>query len=152
TFLYRLLNKALREQDIDILYSLRYFIKDLHEQLTDLHSRQVSTQTPEESKSIITVYRGQLINTQEFDQKLRNNLNGFLSVTNFLSTTVSKPLATIFAGNGTEIHMQSILFQIDIESAINKFPYANISSESAFGDTEGELLFTMGAVFRILSI
>lgn len=30
TFLYRLLNQALREQDIDTLYALRYFIKDVH--------------------------------------------------------------------------------------------------------------------------
>ena len=30
TFLFRLLNRALRELDVSTLYSLRYFIKDLH--------------------------------------------------------------------------------------------------------------------------
>ncbi|CAF1576730.1 unnamed protein product, partial [Didymodactylos carnosus] len=37
TFLYRLLNKALREQDIDTLYAFRYFIRDLHLQLKERH-------------------------------------------------------------------------------------------------------------------
>ncbi|CAF1488398.1 unnamed protein product [Didymodactylos carnosus] len=33
SFLYRILNKALRIQDIDVLYKLRFFIADLHKQL-----------------------------------------------------------------------------------------------------------------------
>lgn len=147
TFLYRLLNKALRENDIDTLYSLRYFIKDLHCQIEDFHAKQMVTNT-----RIITLYRGQLIKTDEFEQKVKHNLNGFLSVTSFLSTTMFKELAIIFAGNGTEIDTQSVLFQIDIDQSVQNFPYANISTESDFGDVEGEILFTMGSVFRILSI
>ncbi|CAF3065182.1 unnamed protein product [Rotaria sp. Silwood2] len=152
TFLYRLLNKALREQDIDTLYSLRYFIRHLHLQLKDFHSKQISIETTAEREELITVYRGQLIKTEEFERKIRHNLGGFLSVTNFLSTTTVKQLATMFAGNGGEVDTQSILFQIDINQSVKKFPYANISTESVFGEEEGEILFTMGSVFRILSI
>ncbi|CAF4145473.1 unnamed protein product [Rotaria sordida] len=152
TFLYRLLNKALREQDIDVLYSLRYFIRHLHLQLKDFHSKQTSTNTTIENEKLITVYRGQLIKNEEFERKIRHNLGGFLSVTNFLSTTIDKQLATVFAGYGGEDDTQSILFQIDINRSVKKFPYANISEESVFGEEEGEILFTMGSVFRILSI
>ena len=151
TFLYRLLNKALREQDIDILYSLRYFIKHLHLQLNDFHSKQVSTNSLANGE-VLRLYRGQLIKTDEFEYKIRYNIGGFLSVTNFLSTTKLKHLATIFSGNGTQVNMQSILFQIDIDPSVKKFPYANICTESVFGEDEEEVLFTMGAVFRILSV
>lgn len=151
TFLYRLLNKALREQDINILYSLRYFIKDLHSQLTDFHLKQISTNSLTNGE-VLQLYRGQLIKTDEFQYKIRQNIGGFLSVTNFLSTTKLKQLATIFSGNGIEVNMQSIRFQIDIDPSIKKFPYANICTESVFGENEQEVLFTMGAVFRIRSV
>ncbi|CAF3498614.1 unnamed protein product, partial [Rotaria sp. Silwood2] len=152
TFLYRLLNKALREQDIDILYSVRYFIRNLHLQFKDYHSKQISTNTTAENEKMITVYRGQLIKNEEFERKIRHNLGGFLSVTSFLSTTMVKQLGAIFSGNGGEIDTQSVLFQIDIKQSVKKFPYANISTESVFCEEEGEILFTMGSVFRILSI
>ncbi|CAF4710876.1 unnamed protein product, partial [Rotaria sp. Silwood2] len=115
TFLYRLLNKALREQDIDILYSVRYFIRNLHLQFKDYHSKQISTNTTAENEKMITVYRGQLIKNEEFERKIRHNLGGFLSVTSFLSTTMVKQLGAIFSGNGGEIDTQSVLFQIDIK-------------------------------------
>ncbi|CAF1159418.1 unnamed protein product [Didymodactylos carnosus] len=152
TFLYRLLNKALREQEIDTLYSLRYFIRHLHLQLKDFHSKQLSANTTAENDEIVTVYRGQSIKNEEFERKIRHNLGGFLSVTTFLSTTMVKQLAAVFGGNGSEVDKQSVLFQIDIDQSVNKFPYANISTESVFGEEAGEILFTMGSVFRILSV
>ncbi|CAF1342459.1 unnamed protein product [Didymodactylos carnosus] len=53
TFLYRLLNKALREQDIDALYSLRYFIKDLHLQLKEQHILQQTLTVAEDAATSI---------------------------------------------------------------------------------------------------
>jgi tetratricopeptide (TPR) repeat protein len=162
TFLYRLLNKALREQDIDTLYSLRYFIKDLHIQLKERHisqQREVSAAAAVTISAVPatrteTVYRGQLMFNDEFDKKIRDNINGYFSVNTFLSTTTIKDLAIIYAGRddhciGAE---QSVLFHIDIDKTVNKFPYANISKQSAFEDDEEEILFTMGAVFRIQSV
>ncbi|CAM4937448.1 unnamed protein product [Rotaria socialis] len=171
TFLYRLLNKALREQDIDTLYSLRYFIKDLHLKIRERHNTQkqqlvltttcitdYTKPTPDASNErIIRVYRGQLMSTAEFNRKILYNTNGFFSVSSFFSTTIHENLAReIYAGNRSSSNLtaaeQSILFQIDIDQQVNKFPYANISTESAFDEAEGEILFTMGSVFRILSV
>jgi hypothetical protein len=164
-FLYRLLNKALREQDIDTLYSLRYFIKDLHLQLKERHASQQHTPTTtgtgevttsDDSDSVIeTVYRGQLMSNEEFDKRIQNNKGGFFSVSGFLSTTMHQTLARVYAGdssNKVALNEQSVLFQIDIKKSVNKFPYANISKESVFEDDESEILFTMGSVFRIHSI
>lgn len=147
TFLYRILNKALLEQDIDTLYSIRYFIKDLHLQLQELHS------VVQQSTAIDTVYRGQLMKNKEFEKRIRNNLGGFFSVNGFLSTTVDRDLASQYAGDGSRREEeQSVLFQINIDRTINKFPYADIASISTFGETEKEILFSMGAVFRIESL
>ncbi|CAF1337077.1 unnamed protein product [Didymodactylos carnosus] len=152
TFLYGLLNTALREQDVDTLYSLRYFIKDLHLQLKGVYVSQQSAATTTE-QATTTVYRGQLMTNDEFEQKIQQNIGGFFSVSTFLSTTLDRKLANLFAGDGSRTdEVQSVLFQIDIDKTVNKFPYADISTESAFGDDEGEILFTMGAVFRIESI
>ncbi|CAF0818919.1 unnamed protein product [Adineta steineri] len=148
TFLYRLLNKALRDQDIGTLYSLRYFIKDLHLQL---HNEYISQQ---QSETITTVYRGQLMSDEEFDKRIRCNVGGLFSVYSFLSTTFNKRLAILYAGNHNRNDTsseQSVLFHIDLNKPITKFPYANISTLSAF-EAEDEILFTMGAVFRIVSI
>ncbi|CAF1155918.1 unnamed protein product [Didymodactylos carnosus] len=148
SFLYRILNKALREQDIEVLYSIRYYIKDLHRQLSELHAAQRET-----SSEIETVYRGQLMHNEDFDTKIRTNVGGFFSVSSFLSTTRKKELASeVYAGDGQHWkELQSVLFQIDIDKRVNKFPYADISAESIFEEEESETLFSMGAVFRIQS-
>ena len=59
----------------------------------------------------------------------------------------------IYASNrsNNEISIeQSILFQIQISHSYHE--YANIFEHSAFAGNEEEILFTMGAVFRIVSI
>jgi hypothetical protein len=158
TFLYRLLNTALREQDIDTIYSLRFFIKDLHLQLKERHAlqQQMSTTTSDTPvPRIETVYRGQLMTNEEFDKKIRHYTENFFSVCSFLSTTAHQDLASVYAGNvrnGETSNMQSVLFEIDIDKTVNKFPYANISGNSAFGEAESEILFSIGAVFQIQSI
>lgn len=51
-FLYKMLNKALRTQNIDILWKIGFFIQDLHKQLEQLHSTQANTPH--------VLYRGQM--------------------------------------------------------------------------------------------
>ncbi|CAF0996040.1 unnamed protein product [Didymodactylos carnosus] len=139
-----MLNKALLEQDIDTLYSIRYFIKDLHLQLQQLYTDS------QPATNLNTVYRGQLMKNKEFDKRIRNNVGGFFSVSGFLSTTLDRDCASRYAGDGSRCEQeQSVLFQIDIDRSVNKFPYADISLNSAFGETEKEILFSMGAIFRI---
>ncbi|CAF4015774.1 unnamed protein product, partial [Rotaria sp. Silwood1] len=152
-FLYRLLNKALRDQDIETLYSLRYFIKDLHLRLKQRYNSQVSSSPTLCGQD--TVYRGQLMDNAEFDKKVRGNIGGFFSINSFLSTTRDRCLALLYAGNSSSSRIskeQGVLFEIPIDISIDKFPYADISSESTFGEAEKEVLFSMGTIFRIISV
>jgi tetratricopeptide (TPR) repeat protein len=148
-FLYRLLNTALREQDVDTLCALSYYIKDLHTQITEFHGVQRVSRA-----NTFLVYRGQLMVDSEFDKKIRHNAGGFLSVSGFFSTTAKRTYAEKYAGDGPSLtdKTQSVLYEITIDEAVSKFQYADISASSAFGEEEAEVLFTMGAVFRIKSV
>jgi hypothetical protein len=153
TFLYRLLNRALRNQEIETLYSIRYFIKDLHLRLKERYNSQLSSSTAFCEKD--TIYRGQLMDNEEFDKKIRSNVGGFFSISSFLSTTRDRCLALVFAGNSGPngaSKEQCVLFEIPIDISIDKFSYADIANESAFGEAEKEVLFTMGTIFRIISV
>ncbi|CAF0873926.1 unnamed protein product [Adineta steineri] len=141
SFLYRLINKSLRTMNTTILYKFRLFIKDLHEQLREL-----------QQQSNITTYRGQLMGCHEFREKLQYNSGGLLSINNFLSTSLDKDLALIFAGSGTCSDTEAVLFEIEASSSLTaKSTFANIESKSSFS-AECEILFSMGTVFRIQSV
>ncbi|CAF4819848.1 unnamed protein product [Rotaria socialis] len=152
-FLYRLLNKALRDQDVQTLYSMRCFIKDLYLRLKECFNAQLSSRLIPLTKK--TVYRGQQVSNFEFGHNIQNNIDGFFSINSFMSTTAIRELAVIYAGNNTSSAIskeQSILFEIPIDTSIKKFSYADISNESAFMEGEQEILFTMGTIFRIKSV
>ncbi|CAF1515780.1 unnamed protein product [Adineta ricciae] len=143
-FLYRTINRALRTQDILTLYHLRYFIKDLHLQLKARHADFCSILSHEN----LTVYRGVGLPIDEFE-KLKP---GYLvSFSEFLSTSRRQALAEVYVRNDGD-NMQAILFEIELNCAIQtSTPFADISEQSQF-NIEQEILFSMGSVFRIESI
>ncbi|CAF1407093.1 unnamed protein product [Didymodactylos carnosus] len=144
-FLYRILNKALRVQDIDILFKLRFFIKDLHSQLEQLHFK-----SPNIAKEL-TLYRGQGMMVEEFE-KLKGHIGGFLSINYFFSTSESKDVAVRFAQASINREgFEAILFEISVDTENCSKPFHNITMSSAM-PTESEVLFSLGTVFRIQSI
>jgi hypothetical protein len=83
-FFYRVLNKALRVQNIEMLFLFRSFISDIHHQL---HSYKLS--------SSLRVYRNQLMSNNEIDS-LKQNIAQFISINSFLSTTVQCDFALFY--------------------------------------------------------
>ncbi|CAF4627080.1 unnamed protein product, partial [Rotaria sp. Silwood2] len=142
SFLYRMLNKALRVQNIDLLYLLRFIIQDLCQQLDEY-----------QYSSSIRVYRGQLILNDELNT-LRNSIGELVSMNTFLSTSVDRDLALFFLGSSEELDndLQRVLFEIDANPQINGTkPFADITRHSFMMD-EQEVLFMLGAIFRINTI
>ncbi|CAF4966987.1 unnamed protein product, partial [Rotaria sp. Silwood1] len=92
TFMYRMLNQALFTQDVDIMYKMRFFIKDLHQQLEALHSDYIKTL----SSKCITVYRGVSLPDDTFEQ-IQQNIDGLISFNTFLSTSTERRVALAFA-------------------------------------------------------
>jgi tetratricopeptide (TPR) repeat protein len=95
------------------------------------------------------VYRGQNVSSEQI-RKFKQNIGGFLSFNNFLSTSVQRDVALSFLA-GPQI---GVLFEMYIDTTIGKFPFANIEhlSFQQGPNNEKEMLFSMGTVFRIVGM
>ncbi|CAF1543019.1 unnamed protein product, partial [Rotaria sp. Silwood1] len=143
-FLYRIINKALRTQNIIHIFKCRFFIISIFQELAKSYSEFIETLENE----IFTVYRGQLMITDEFS-KLQANVNGYISFNTFVSTSISSEVVFPFTGLGeSRPLLESILFEIEIDLDKNSTPFAKISQNNQF-KSENEVLICMGAVFRI---
>lgn len=151
-FVYRILNKAIRTENWDMLFAVRFFIADIHRQLGRLHqtycSRLRSTQI-----SSLTVYRGQRMISEEFEllKALSVVNDGIVRINSFLSTTLDRNVALMYAGDGSdrEVMGESILFEIKIDlKSPNNHPFADIREFSHFKD-EQEILFSLVPMFTI---
>lgn len=74
SFLYKQLNKALRTQNIGMIFKYRFFITDLHVQLNELFKGNGSV-----LDETSVVYRGQTISSDELE-KIKNNVNSLISM------------------------------------------------------------------------
>ncbi|CAF1013513.1 unnamed protein product [Rotaria sordida] len=143
SFLYRMLNKALRVQNIDVLFLLRFFIFDVQQQLI---KNQCSQPT--------RLYRAQLLTNDEV-QLMKRAIGGFLMINTFLSTTIDREVSLSYLDtmdSSDEIDMQRVLFEIDADPRINSMkPFANIIWLSyCFG--QQEVLMMIGSIFQIIEI
>jgi tetratricopeptide (TPR) repeat protein len=142
TFLYAMLNRALRTQDIEIIIKMGFFVRDLHEHIKNLHLNF-------NKEKHLTVYRGQGILPEDI-QRLEKNKGGLLSFSNFLSTTLDKNISWTFVQRALEnLEQVAIHFLMKINPKISSTPFASLDHESFFNDYEQEILFSMHTVFRI---
>ncbi|CAF1310517.1 unnamed protein product [Didymodactylos carnosus] len=139
TFLYRLINKAIRTNNIDVIFSFRLFIKDLYNELLVLHQM-----LPKQ----MTVYRGQLMTKEELNV-IQNSINGLISMNTFLSTSTTYDVAYTYAESCLiNAGLETVLFQIEVDTTIDAKPYAGVIKVSNYED-ENEVLFSMGTTFSI---
>ena len=142
---YRMMNKALRVQDFDMLFALRFFITDIAKQLKSEYEKFIRTS---DSRNMIRVYRGQIIGIDELEL-MKNSIGEFLSMNSFLSTSHDRSTALYFARMTPEIGgTQRIIFEIEIDPRLQTKAFANITSISYFRN-EDEVLIMLGALFRI---
>jgi tetratricopeptide (TPR) repeat protein len=142
SFCYRTLNKALRCQNIDMIYLYRSFITDMYRQLQQY---QYQSDIP------LRVYRSQLMTKDELED-LKRSIGHFISVNSFLSTSKEYSTALFLAGDTNEqTYMERVFFVIDADPkmAISQ-PFADISVLSEFD--ESEVLFMVGSIFRLNGI
>jgi tetratricopeptide (TPR) repeat protein len=146
SFIYRLCNKALRTEDIELLYTFRYYIQDLCQCLATEHSAFKKRQANE---SIIIVYRGLKLTKDEL-KKFESNIGALISTNGFLSTTRNYNLALDFALKTSKrsIDVLPTLFIIETDIHIEHAVFADISSLSVYPN-EQEILFDIGCAFKI---
>ena len=150
-FLYGMLNHALRSLEMETMAKLGFVIRNLHQQLDQLHRKQLN-----DFEKNFVVYRGQGLNKEDF-QRLANNKSGLLSFNSFLSTSKKKEVSMDFIQRNLVKNPENVgvLFTMTIDSQkvsiSSSTPFALIDHESAI-PKEKEILFSMHTVFRIEDI
>ncbi|CAM4810325.1 unnamed protein product [Rotaria magnacalcarata] len=141
SFFYNVLNRALRNENIHIIFLFREFICDIYHQL-----KKYQVKTP------ITTYRCQLMSSDEL-KTLNASVGNFISVNSFFSSSASAKEARSFIHTFfIRDNLEPVLFEItaDPNVATNK-PFADISIFSEFNG-EYEVVFMLGSIFRLNSI
>jgi tetratricopeptide (TPR) repeat protein len=143
SFLYRMLNKTLREQHFESIIRMGFFIYDLHRHIDQLHKEQ-KTKFTEPFK----VYRSQGMSRVDFE-KLKKSKGGLLAFNSFLSTSLDYDAAQKFLRTSLrDSQLITIFFTLSIDPSVSSAPFALIDEVSYF-KTEKEILFSMLTVFRI---
>ncbi len=137
SFFYKTLNKALRTQNIHMIYLLRLYINDIYYKLQE-----------KQSNCQLKVYRCQLMSKDELNYLIKH-VDQFISINSFFSTSIQRHVASFYMGHGIpQNDFQEVLFEIDaIPHLNNKKYFANICLQSDFYN-EYEVLFTLGSIFR----
>jgi tetratricopeptide (TPR) repeat protein len=136
------LNKALREQDIDLLFKFRFLINDLRKQL-QIHA----------CHEAVLVYRSQRMSNDEL-KKLKKLKGKLISVNSFFATSRNRCLTVSRLGLSQTMNdgSERVLFCINLDpSVVTKNPFADLSSLSCF-PSEQEILIMLGSIFRLRDI
>ncbi|CAF3901097.1 unnamed protein product, partial [Rotaria sp. Silwood1] len=148
SFIYRLINKALRTEDINALYTYRFYIVDLCTCLAE-QSKELY-----DSASNMHVYRGVRMPQKEIE-RLRESVGHLISVNAYFSTSRQLNVSEAYAGIGStniSSDLGSVVF--DIEVVLEEYLttiVADVRHLSRFRD-EDEVLFDIGTVFKIQSM
>ncbi|CAF0894232.1 unnamed protein product [Adineta steineri] len=143
-FLYKLLNKALRTEDIDLLFTFRFFIIDLCSAIEQ--ENQLS-----KKKGILTLYRGTQIQKEEFE-KIKENIGKTISTNGFLSTSRNINVSLKFSQINAELNdYVSVLFQIKVNTLLKTVVFAHVGNKIRMKGDE-EVLFKLNSLFKIVSV
>jgi tetratricopeptide (TPR) repeat protein len=137
-FFYKAVNAALRKQNIHMIFLLRQYIADIHEQLTEV-----------QSKERVTVYRCQMMDSNEL-KMLQQNVGQLISINSFFSASRNRSAALGFIKpSRATASLESVMFEIKAKPTNDRSkPFADISKYSYFPG-EAEVLFMIGSIFRL---
>ena len=148
-FLYKTMNRILREQNQQAMQLLHFFIYDLNRQIT----KELRTTEQEWMRAdTVRLYRGQLMSMEELKQ-LCNNTGEELFVNSFLSMTIDLEVAKVFSGAGAfgpDSPVQSVIFEVEWADSSPKQGLADIHRLSCNHD-ENEILFSPTYTINLLN-
>ena len=157
TFVYRLVNRALKTEDITNWYLFRYYIIDLCMQLEDIHQKQEE----KFGNRCLTLYRGQAqMPTREL-KDIQSRIGSLVATNAFLSTSADRSVALIFASDAPSTDVfKSVLYEIIVDTTevknivfIDVLDYLSQRNEAnEINRAEKEILFTIGSIFKIENV
>ncbi|CAF0829366.1 unnamed protein product [Rotaria sp. Silwood1] len=136
SFVYRILSKILREENIRLIYLFRFLIVDIYQQLKQC-----------QCQSVIRVFRGQLLPDKDVIY-FKTLVGKTITVKSFFTTCLSRDRARSGLKSSTS-EFKQVLFEINATPrSTNRKPFGDISLYSAFPQ-EGEVLFMAASNFHI---
>ena len=150
TVTYRLLNKALRQHNIELTFLFGSFIQDLYRQLKE-QSVKFESKNTEKKEIIFNVYREQVMSSVEIQNLLRTNQWAVTDIVNnsFLSTSIDRSISLSFLYSSEILDsLERVLFEIVVDRRCLAPLYAGISQVSYYPN-ELEILFMIGTLFKL---
>ena len=127
-------------QNIDVLFLLRFLIRDIDRQLRDNQLRRQ-----------VTVYRGQPMSSSELE-RLRNSVGDIISMNSFVSTSEKREKAIGFLTTSLDpsgVPLEKVLFEIVANPQVNTTKSFAYIDKLSFFPGEFEVLFMLGSSFRV---
>jgi tetratricopeptide (TPR) repeat protein len=148
-FLYKLLNKALRTEDIDGLYLFHFYIVDLWTQLEKESSKnkELEENCRRMNNGEFILFRGQKMSEEELE-KFQHSKGSLISPNGFFSTSINRDCALNFMKERMCDGFVPILFKIEADSTVQSTVFAYIEHLTA-KKGECEVLFSIGSVFKV---
>jgi hypothetical protein len=141
TFIYRLLNKALRQHNIEVMFLFGFYIKDVYIQLEKEYEK---LKTNYSDMQAFKVYRGQLMSVDEVEL-LQYSQDTDIIVNSFFSTSLNRSVASIFLNPlvNQDDQLKSVLFEIELHTKTQYCSFGYVSHLSSF-PVEKEILIMIG--------
>ncbi len=131
-----MINKALRTEDLDVLYSFRFYIMDLSKQL-----QLKFVELKKKQKDVLKLYRAVNLTDDEV-ANFEKNIANFISPNGYLLTSNERSVAYNFATTfGKTQGVARVLFEYQVD--LNVVVVVDIREYSAFPE-EAQLLFDIG--------
>ncbi|CAF1251373.1 unnamed protein product [Adineta steineri] len=144
SFLFRIISRAYRSENIEYVYHCRKLIADLNRDLEKRCKHQRDSMRPK------VVYRGKKLSLAII-QQLIDHQGSLISMNGFLSATSDYAVAVVFSGRDTFNNgFGSVVFEMHIDENTS-CPFADIKDISNCKDEE-EILFSPGSVWKIQSV
>lgn len=150
SFMHRCTNTVLRKENVGQVYSLRYIIKLICQQLKILHENFIH-RCKRRRKKTLQVYRGQYLEPEQI-KLLKSHRDHLISLNGFVSTSKDREIAIEFIQNWQHEGFQPVLFEIDLDlTSMDTVPFADVSALSKYR-VEQEVLFSIGSIFFVQSV
>ena len=151
SFLFKRVNKALRQQNFQAILSFRFFLLDMEAQLQTAY-REFSNGY--EQGDMMIFYRGQCMLKEEMDVLQEERRTGSLiTVNSYLSTSISRDTALSFVPQNLSAKLVPVILEITAQfkdpAIMRRKPFAYVGHLSQFRSNECEVLFSMGSFFRV---
>ena len=149
SFIYPMVNGALRLMDVDVTIRIGFFINDLCRQIRKLHKEALAGQN---SQTSFLLYRGQGMTREDFGHMKKAN-GGLIAFNGFLSAGKNSDVSLDLARRALmNPDLLGVFFQMTVDCSKTTTPFASIKDIGYLRDQDDEMLFSMHTVFRIINI